>query len=77
MEWLQELEDRIRRATGEIAALRKQNRSLASRVKRLQREARATDKAAAGDWDEERAEIRRRAEEIAATLETLLSDSQR
>lgn len=75
MEWLQELEDQIRRATGEIAALRKQNRSLTSRIKRLKREARATDEAAAGDWDEERAEIRQRAEQIAATLETLLSDS--
>ena len=75
MEWLKELEDQVRRATGEIAALRKQNRSLTSRVKRLKREAQSTDEAAAGDWEDERAEIRRRAEQIAATLETLLSDS--
>ena len=68
MEWLKELEDQVRRATGEIAALRKQNRSLTSRVKRLKREAQATDEAAAGDWEDERAEIRRRAEQIAASL---------
>ncbi len=72
MEWLKELEDQVKRAGKEIAALRKQNRSLASQVKRLKREARVADEAAAGDWDEERAELRRRAEKVAATLESIL-----
>lgn len=72
MEWMQELEDQIKRAAKEIAALRKQNRSLGSQVKRLKREAQAADEARSGDWDEERAVIRRQGEKIAATLESIL-----
>ena len=72
MESLKELEEQIQRAGKEIAALRKQNRSLASQVKRLKREATVADEAAAGDWDEERAAIRSRIEKIASTLESIL-----
>lgn len=72
MEWLQDLEEQVRRAGKEIAALRKQNRSLASQVKRLKREAQVAGGAAADDWDEERDEIRRQTEKIASTLESIL-----
>ena len=72
MEWLKDLEDQVARATKEIAALRKQNRSLGSRIKRLKREAQVADEAAGGEWDEERAEIRKRTEKIAETLESVL-----
>ena len=72
MEWLKQLEEQVTRATQEIAALRKQNRSLGSQVKRLKRQAQVSGEAAAGDWDAERAEIRRRTEAIAATLESIL-----
>lgn len=72
MEWLKELEEQVGRATREIGALRKQNRSLASQVKRLKREAQAAGEEAAGDWEEERAEIRRRGEKIASALESIL-----
>lgn len=71
MEWLNELEQQVRRAGEEIAALRKKNRTLASQVKRLKRETQAAGEAAAGDWQDERSEIKRRAEKIAATLESI------
>lgn len=72
MEWLKKLEDQVARAAREIAALRKQNRALGSQVKRLKREAQVADAAAAGDWQEERSEVRRRAEKIAARLAEIL-----
>ena len=71
MEW-KELEETVARAGKEIAALRKQNRSLSSQVKRLKREAQGAAESRDGEWEKERTEIRRRAEKVAGTLESLL-----
>lgn len=72
MDWLNDLEDKVARIGKEMAALRKQNRSLASQVTRLKREAQGAADAADPQWEKERSEIRRRAESVARTLESLL-----
>ena len=72
MDSLKDLEEKVARVAKEVGALRKQNRSLSSQVKRLKREAQDASAGAAGEWKEERSEIRKRAQKVASTLESLL-----
>ncbi len=66
-----ELEDKVRRAAEEIAELRKQKRKLASRVKRLQREA-ADSTPSEAAWAGEKRALRERVESLIDTLESVL-----
>ncbi|MDH3746277.1 MAG: hypothetical protein OES47_14355 [Acidobacteriota bacterium] len=70
-----DLETRIGRVTEEIEVLRKQNRKLSSRVKRLQREtppASAMSGSAQKTWEGEKQELRDLVERLVETLESLL-----
>lgn len=72
MEWLSELEAQVRAAAADLAALRKQNRTLKAKVKKL--EARLAEAGGEGGpgWEKERGEVRRRVEKLADGLEKLL-----
>ena len=72
MDSFKELEHKVGRVAREMAALRKQNRSLASQVKRLKREAKSSPGEDSGEWQRQRSEIRRRTRNLASTLESLL-----
>lgn len=70
MEILKDLEDKIRAAGEQLDTLRKQNRSLKTKVKKL--EAELAESAGSGDWQGERDEIRGRVAKLTADLEALL-----
>lgn len=78
--WLEALETKVAQAAAELKRLREANQSLATQVEKLQtsldeaQEA-ARDTTAESDeaaWQDEKAQIRRRVEELAETLEGLL-----
>lgn len=85
-EWLQNLEEAVRRATDQIATLRRERDELREKVADLNTkleaaaeglpgaDARETDEEAAA-WREERREIRRRVEGLTETLEGLLEEA--
>jgi chaperonin cofactor prefoldin len=70
MEILKDLEDKINAAGEQLDSLRKQNRSLTAKVKKL--EAELSESAGAGDWQGERDQIRGRVAKLTADLEALL-----
>lgn len=72
MDALKDLEDKVARVAKEMAALRKQNRSLSSQVKRLKRQDQSAASNDSKEWAAERTEIRKRARRLASTLESLL-----
>ena len=74
MNWLEELETKVKAATKRFADLRKENKSLKTRLKKL--EAQLAEKASAGsdEWARERETIRRRVGRLATDLEKLLED---
>ncbi len=72
MGWLSDLEEKVRRASEELGALRQENRELHRRVQDIEDVASRQDRELAVAWEAERAEIRRRVERIAQGLADLL-----
>ena len=72
--WLGELEDKVETAAKELKALRKENRTIKSRLKKLQRELLVADGATEGadSWTRERQQVQRRLAKLADSLEQLL-----
>lgn len=70
MDVLKSLEQQVRAAGEQLEGLRKQNRQLTTKVKKL--EAVAADSAEGAAWREERSEIRERVTKLTSTLESLL-----
>jgi predicted RNase H-like nuclease (RuvC/YqgF family) len=72
--WLAELEKKVDKAAAEIASLRKQNKSQAAKIEKLEGQLAeaASGAASAADWDKERDEIRQRIEKLSSGLEKLL-----
>jgi predicted RNase H-like nuclease (RuvC/YqgF family) len=72
--WLADLEKKVDKAAAELASLRKQNKSQAAKIKKLEDQLAeaAGGAASAADWDQERDEIRKRVEKLSAGLEKLL-----
>jgi chromosome segregation ATPase len=82
IEWLGGLEGKVREAAERLQTLRQENRKLVSQVRDLEsrlseaeaRAAAAGTAPADGEWQQERAEIRRRVESLTATLEELIDE---
>ncbi len=72
MDWLKDLEQKVRAATKDLSALRKQNRTLKARVKKLESELSRREGGDDGDWAAEREEVRRRVGRLAEELERLV-----
>jgi cell division septum initiation protein DivIVA len=78
IEWLDELETRVREASKRLGELREENRELQARVDELETRlaAAATSEDTAvtvsGEWEKERDEIRGRVERLSRQLEGLL-----
>jgi cell division protein FtsB len=72
--WLSDLEQKVQAVAEELESLRKENRSQKTHIKRLQEQLSQAAKAgpSAGDWKQERAQIRQRVERLASGLEKLL-----
>ena len=74
MDWMKALEKRVSAVTTEVAELRKMNRSLVTKINRLERKAREKSEAASEGWAAEKAEVKERLEGLAGKLEGLLED---
>jgi predicted nucleic acid-binding Zn-ribbon protein len=72
--WLGELEDKVEAAAKEVKDLRKENRTIKTRLKKLQRELLESDGATDGadSWQRERQQVQRRLAKLAESLEELL-----
>ena len=72
--WLGELEDKVEIAAKQLKALRKENRTIKTRLKKLQRELLEADGASEGadSWPRERQRVQRRLAKLADSLEQLL-----
>ena len=70
MDPLKDLEEKVGAACKELEALRKQNRGLKTKVKKLESE--LAESAEGGAWREERDEVHERVSKLAASLESLL-----
>ena len=72
--WLGELEDKVETAAKQLKALRKENRTIKTRLKKLQRELLEADGATEGadSWPRERQQVQSRLEKLADSLEQLL-----
>lgn len=72
--WLGELEDKVDTAAKQLKALRKENRTIKTRLKKLQRELLEVDGATEGadSWRRERQQVQTRLEKLADSLEQLL-----
>ncbi|HXO21347.1 MAG TPA: cell division protein ZapB [Thermoanaerobaculia bacterium] len=75
IDWLEELEGKVREATRRLGELREENRELARRVEELEGRLAAQESGEGFEegagWAQEREEIRRRVEKLTATLEEL------
>ena len=75
IDWLEDLEERVREAAGEIGRLRQENARLAERCEELEGELEsARSGSGAGDWEQEKDEIRQRVERLAESLASLLEE---
>jgi FtsZ-binding cell division protein ZapB len=75
MEFLDELESRVREATERIRSLKEENARLADRVATLEEQlADAVGGEGEAAWAEEREEVRSRLEALTRTLEDLLEE---
>jgi len=72
IEWLDDLETRVREAVARLQELKGRNGELESRVAEL--ETRLAASPPHGEWEGERDDIRRRVEKLASTLEDLLEE---
>jgi len=73
LDWLQQLERRIKQAAEEIRRLRAENRDLQAQVKKLTAEERPSEDATR--WAAERDEIRKRVDRLVAHLEELAAEA--
>lgn len=74
MDWLKALEKRVASVTAELADLRKKNRSLVTKVNRLERKVRDDSNSAKSTWATEKSEILARVEGLVGNLEQLLEE---
>ena len=74
VKWLGELEDKVEAAAKELKSLRKENRTLKTRLKKIQRELLEVNGAREGadSWQRERQQVQRRLEKLADSLEQLV-----
>jgi len=72
IEWLDELEARVKEAAARLKELKESNGDLERRVAEL--EARLAANPETAGWEAERDDIRRRVEKLAASLEDLLEE---
>jgi cell division septum initiation protein DivIVA len=73
IEWLDELETRVREAAARLGELQEENRELQARVDELETKLAAAGEAAGNDdWERERDEIRSRVERLSRQLGGLL-----
>ena len=72
MDSMKELEKQSERLLGELTELRRKNRLLAARVKKLEKVTRGAS--SSKEVDRERSEIKRRVEHLVHRLETLDSE---
>ena len=70
MNWLDELEDKVRAASEEIRRLRDENHDLTKRLESVEK----TSESGGTDWQSERKAIRKRVEKIVNGLEKLVGD---
>lgn len=72
--WLGELEDKVAAAAKELQALRKENRTIKAKLKKLQRELLEADGVSedASSWQRQREQVQRRLTKLADSLEQLL-----
>ncbi len=70
MDALKDLEEKVTAACEQLEALRKQNRGLKTRIKKLESE--LAESSDGGGWREERDEVHKRVAKLAASLESLL-----
>jgi chromosome segregation ATPase len=76
IEWLEELETRVRDATERLRELRDENQSLQDRIQELETKLSAAGGTGAEpeEWQRERDEIRERVERLTRHLEGLVGD---
>jgi regulator of replication initiation timing len=74
MDWLRALEKRVTSVTAELADLRKKNRSLVTKVNRLERRVREDTDSAKSTWAAKKSQIQARVEGLAENLEQLLEE---
>ena len=72
MDSMKELEKQAERLLGELTELRRKNRLLAARVKKLEKVTEGSSSSESRAW--ERSEVKRRLEHLVHRLETLDSD---
>lgn len=74
IEWLDELETRVREAAARLGELQEENRELQARVEELETKLAAAvgETEGNGGWEREREEIRGRVERLSQQLEGLL-----
>jgi chaperonin cofactor prefoldin len=72
--WLGELEDKVEAAAKELSTLRKENRTIKTRLKKLQRELLEADGSSEGadSWPRQRQQVQRRLAKLADSLDQLL-----
>ena len=75
MEWLQDLEKKVVEVGAEIAGLRKKNRELNAKIKRLERKAKQQNDGS-DTWATEREQLRKRVSGLVTTLDSLLDDDE-
>ena len=66
------LEQRVKETTARLAELGQRNAELAARVSELEQELAAAQASAGGAWTQERDQLRRRVEKLAARLSEAL-----
>jgi chaperonin cofactor prefoldin len=76
MDWLSDLEAKVGAAAKSLKDLKRQNRSLKTRVKKLEGELAASRDGGkeAAKWQQERVKVRERVERLASALEELVED---
>jgi chromosome segregation ATPase len=75
IDWLEQLEGRVREASERLRELREENGSLRERVRDLEEQLTAVEgSTGSGEWAREREEIRDRVERLARHLEGLLEE---
>jgi chromosome segregation ATPase len=72
IEWLEELETRVKEASERLRELRDENQSLQERIDELETKLSAAEPNGEGEWQREREEIRERVERLTRHLEGLV-----
>jgi 50S ribosomal subunit-associated GTPase HflX len=73
MDWLKPLEEKVAQARATLDELRKENRTLRSKLRRLEQKKDGPGEVSGSPaWEEERREVRRRVESLVEKLEKLV-----